>query len=55
MLPIVPASQLAPLEIDGEFGPKTNAKVQEFQRRNNLVPDGVVGPQTKQALAQKYQ
>jgi hypothetical protein len=50
----IPASQLAPLEVDGQFGPKTTAKVQEFQRRNNLVPDGVVGPQTKQALAQNY-
>lgn len=48
------ASQLPPLEEDGAFGPKTLARVQEFQRRNNLVADGVVGPQTKNALAAKY-
>ena len=35
---------------DGNFGPMTEAKVREFQRSNNLVPDGIVGPRTWTAL-----
>jgi len=31
---------------DGDFGPKTKAKVIEVQRANNLDPDGFVGPRT---------
>lgn len=34
------------LEIDGDFGPKTEAAVRLFQRENGLVPDGIVGPKT---------
>jgi hypothetical protein len=36
-----------PLDVDGRFGPKTHARVQEFQSKNNLKPDGVVGPMTR--------
>lgn len=32
------------LETDGIYGPKTTARVREFQSGNGLVPDGVVGP-----------
>jgi murein L,D-transpeptidase YcbB/YkuD len=28
------------------FGPRTEAAVREFQRKNNIVPDGIVGPKT---------
>ena len=32
--------------IDGIFGPDTESAVQTFQERNNLVVDGIVGPNT---------
>jgi hypothetical protein len=35
-----------PLVVDGVFGPKTRARVVEFQRANGLKPDGLVGPNT---------
>ena len=41
-----PNSFLPPLNVDGSFGPKTHGKVTEFQSRNNLKPDGIVGPMT---------
>lgn len=34
------------LAVDGVFGPKTEAAVLEFQRRADLVRDGIVGPKT---------
>ena len=36
--------------IDGDFGSGTEAAVIQFQRSQNLTPDGVVGPQTTAAL-----
>jgi peptidoglycan hydrolase-like protein with peptidoglycan-binding domain len=45
-LNVWPRSSLPPLDVDGSFGPKTRGKVTEFQSRNNLAPDGVVGPLT---------
>ncbi|SHI52177.1 Cell wall-associated hydrolase, NlpC family [Desulfosporosinus lacus DSM 15449] len=36
--------------VDGIFGSKTKAAVQAFQRDNNLLVDGIVGPQTQEAL-----
>jgi N-acetyl-anhydromuramyl-L-alanine amidase AmpD len=31
---------------DGIFGSHTEAAIREFQRQNDLVPDGIVGPKT---------
>jgi hypothetical protein len=40
------ASALAPLSVDGAFGPKTDGKVREFQGKSSLSQDGVVGTMT---------
>lgn len=42
-----------PLAVDGDFGPRTELAVKEFQRRGGLDPDGEVGPLTRAQLA-KY-
>lgn len=34
------------LDVDGSFGPKTVVAVKDFQRKNNLVVDGIVGKNT---------
>lgn len=36
--------------IDGDFTPATVAALRTFQRRVGLVPDGILGPQTRAAL-----
>lgn len=46
MLNAQPPSSLSPLRVDGIFGPKTLARVKEFQKNNGLKVDGVVGPKT---------
>lgn len=38
------------LVTDGQFGPKTNQAVQQFQRQAGLTADGIVGPHTWTAL-----
>lgn len=44
--------RLQPLAVDDRFGPKTMARVAEFQRANALVADGIVGPITVARLFQ---
>lgn len=38
---------------DGDFGPATEQAVKQFQAANDLIVDGIVGPDTRAALA-KY-
>ena len=38
------------IPIDGYYGPKTKAAVISFQMNENLVADGIVGPQTLEAM-----
>ncbi len=33
-------------QVDGKFGPSTEARVRQFQRNHGLVPDGIIGPKT---------
>ena len=39
-----------PLVVDGEYGPRTEAAVRDFQQRNGLEVDGIAGPDTQVAL-----
>jgi len=39
------------LDVDGGFGPKTEAAVRDYQTRNNLQVDGVVGSETWSSLS----
>ncbi len=38
--------RLLSIDLDGNFGPKTEQAVIEYQKSHGLVPDGVVGPAT---------
>ena len=45
VIPVAPQ-----LVVDGNFGSKTQARVIEFQKKNGLAADGIVGPKTSTAL-----
>lgn len=40
----------APLQVDGKFGPLTQARVREFQKAAGIQVDGIAGTQTQNAL-----
>ena len=42
------------LDVDGIFGPKTEAAVRDFQQNENLSADGIVGKQTWTALLRRW-
>ncbi|WP_353708981.1 N-acetylmuramoyl-L-alanine amidase [Cellulosimicrobium sp. ES-005] len=42
------------LAVDGDYGPKTEAAVREFQFRAGLAVDGIAGPATHRALGLTY-
>jgi peptidoglycan hydrolase-like protein with peptidoglycan-binding domain len=39
-------------EIDGKIGPKTRNAIMEFQKKNNLEVDGIIGQKTWEVLGQ---
>lgn len=41
-------------DIDGEFGPKTENALREFQKKNGLDVDGIAGPATYAKLLGGY-
>ena len=47
---LLQAKGFSPGLIDGGFGPRTKAAVVAFQRANNLIIDGIVGPLTLERL-----
>jgi peptidoglycan hydrolase-like protein with peptidoglycan-binding domain len=43
----------ADIVADGHFGRKSAIALREFQRRNDLVPDGILGPVSWKATFEK--
>ena len=38
------------LKVDGEYGPKTKAVIEQYQKDHSLIVDGVLGPKTWEKL-----
>lgn len=47
--------RITPLNVDGNFGPLTHARVLAFQKSNQLKADGLVGPDTLRKLLEEEQ
>ncbi len=47
---ILNAIDFGPINVDGDFGAKTEESVKAFQAATDLVADGIVGPKTWAAL-----
>lgn len=43
-----------PLEVDGYYGPQTEAAIKKFQKARGISADGIYGPNTKRELQQYY-
>jgi peptidoglycan hydrolase-like protein with peptidoglycan-binding domain len=43
-----------PLELDGDFGPKTLDAVKAFQLSEGIAADGIVGPETEKRMVRRY-
>jgi len=52
---LVGAGLLAPTDVDGVFGPRTEAAVKRFQQQLGVAADGVVGPATHAAIGKLLQ
>ena len=47
---VAPVQEIVGVEADGWFGPITEAAVKDYQRSKGLVPDGIAGPLTLNAM-----
>ena len=48
---VVILQQFLGLKQDGDFGPVTEKAVKKWQQENGLLPDGIVGPNTRTAYS----